>query len=48
VELTDNTDVLRDVGKKMNEVMRKNESKYAQVSDPEKTANILGISSVMV
>ncbi|KAF2251649.1 putative Arginyl-tRNA synthetase, cytoplasmic [Trematosphaeria pertusa] len=41
-------DVLRDVGEKMHEVMRKNETKYAQVSDPERTADILGISSVMV
>jgi arginyl-tRNA synthetase len=41
-------DVLRDVGEKMHEVMRKNETKYAQVSDPKKTADILGISSVMV
>lgn len=41
-------DVLRDVGEKMHEVMRKNETKYARVSDPERTADILGISSVMV
>ncbi|CAI6292652.1 unnamed protein product [Periconia digitata] len=41
-------DVLRDVGEKMHEVMRKNEVKYAQVADPVKTADILGISSVMV
>ncbi|KAF2178010.1 arginyl-tRNA synthetase [Zopfia rhizophila CBS 207.26] len=41
-------DVLRDVGEKMHEVMKKNEAKYARVSDPEKTADILGISSVMV
>ncbi|KAF2635715.1 hypothetical protein P280DRAFT_484382 [Massarina eburnea CBS 473.64] len=41
-------DVLKDVGEKMHEVMRKNEKKYAQVSDPERTADILGISSVMV
>lgn len=41
-------DVLRDVGEKMHEVMRKNEVKYAQVVDPERTADILGISSVMV
>ncbi|KAJ5335956.1 uncharacterized protein N7506_003978 [Penicillium brevicompactum] len=41
-------DILRDVGEKMHEVMKKNEVKYAQVEDPEKTADILGITSVMV
>lgn len=41
-------DVLRDVGEKMHEVMKTNEAKYAQVSDPERTADVLGISSVMV
>ncbi|KAF2813941.1 arginyl-tRNA synthetase [Mytilinidion resinicola] len=41
-------DVLRDVGDKMHEVMKKNEAKYAQVTDPDKIADILGISSVMV
>jgi arginyl-tRNA synthetase len=32
----------------MHEVMKKNEIKYKQVEDPEATADILGISSVMV
>jgi arginyl-tRNA synthetase len=41
-------DILRDVGDKMHEVMKSNDSKYKQVDDPEKTADILGISSVMV
>jgi len=41
-------DVLRNVAEKMHEVMRKNEEKYAQVVDPESTADILGISSFMV
>lgn len=41
-------DILRDVGEKMHEVMRSNEAKYAQVADPEKTADTLGISAVMV
>ncbi|OBR14652.1 Arginyl-tRNA synthetase [Colletotrichum higginsianum IMI 349063] len=41
-------DILRDVGDKMHEVMRKNETKYNQVENPEATADILGISSVMV
>ncbi|RAH48616.1 arginine--tRNA ligase [Aspergillus brunneoviolaceus CBS 621.78] len=41
-------DILRDVGDKMHEVMRKNEEKYKQVENPEETADILGITSVMV
>ena len=41
-------DILRDVGDKMHEVMRKNERKYEQVKDPEQTADTLGISAVMV
>lgn len=38
-------DILRDVGDHMHETMKKNEDKYRQVEDPEKTADILGISS---
>lgn len=41
-------DILRDVGEKMHEVMKKNEEKYQQIEEPEKTADILGITSVMV
>ncbi|EEH42285.1 arginine-tRNA ligase [Paracoccidioides brasiliensis Pb18] len=41
-------DILKDVGEKMHEVMKKNATKYEQVEDPEKTADILGITSVMV
>lgn len=41
-------DILRDVGDKMHEVMRKNQAKYEQVEDPDKTADTLGISAVMV
>jgi len=41
-------DILRDVAEKMHEVMKKNESKYEQVANPLATADILGISSVMV
>ncbi|KAL0932327.1 arginyl-trna synthetase [Colletotrichum truncatum] len=41
-------DILRDVADKMHEVMKKNETKYSQVENPEATADILGISSVMV
>ena len=32
----------------MHDVMRRNEDKYAQVENPEATADVLGISSVMV
>ncbi|OWO99033.1 hypothetical protein B2J93_6610 [Marssonina coronariae] len=41
-------DILRDVGEKMHEVMQKNQSKYEQVEKPLETADILGISAVMV
>lgn len=41
-------DILRDVADKMHETMRKNEDKYKQVENPEATADVLGISSVMV
>ncbi|KAK4451023.1 arginine--tRNA ligase [Podospora aff. communis PSN243] len=41
-------DILRDVGETMHDVMRKNETKYQQVENPEQTADTLGISSVMV
>jgi arginyl-tRNA synthetase len=41
-------DILRDTAETMHEVMRKNDAKYAQVEDPEKTADVLGISAVIV
>jgi arginyl-tRNA synthetase len=41
-------DILRDVGDKMHEVMRTNQTKYEQVENPEQTADTLGISAVMV
>jgi arginyl-tRNA synthetase len=41
-------DILRDVGDKMHEVMRKNQAKYEQVENPDAVADTLGISSVMV
>jgi arginyl-tRNA synthetase len=41
-------DILHDVGEKMHDVMRSNQNKYDQVENPEKVADILGISSVMV
>ncbi len=41
-------DILRDVGEKMHEVMKWNQSKYEQVEDPVQTADTLGITAVMV
>ncbi|EEP81487.1 arginyl-tRNA synthetase [Uncinocarpus reesii 1704] len=41
-------DILKDVGDKMHEVMRKNAVKYEQVENPVETADTLGITSVMV
>ena len=41
-------DILGDVRDKMHEVMKKNTEKYEQVENPEETADILGITSVMV
>lgn len=41
-------DILRDVGEKMHEVMQKNQVKYEQVENPLETADLLGISAVMV
>jgi len=40
--------ILDEVGDAMHDVMRKNEVKYRQVSEPDKIADILGISAVMV
>ncbi len=41
-------DILRDVGDKMHEVMKRNEKKYEQIENPEKVADTLGITAVMV
>lgn len=41
-------DILRDCADKMHEVMRSNEKKYDLVQDPERIADILGISAVLV
>lgn len=41
-------DILRDAADKMHEVMKSNQSKYLQVESPEKVADILGISAVLV
>lgn len=41
-------DILKDCADHMHETMKKNNEKYAQIEDPVATADILGISSVMV
>ena len=41
-------DILRDVGDRMLEVMQQNPDKFANVQDPRQTADLLGISAVMV
>ena len=41
-------DILRDVGEKMHDVMKKNQAKYEQVENPDAIADILGITAVMV
>ena len=41
-------DILAEVGDKMHEVMKKNETKYNQVENAKETADILGITAVMV
>jgi arginyl-tRNA synthetase len=41
-------DILRDTAEKMHDVMKVNQAKYLQVEDPEKTADTLGISAVLV
>jgi arginyl-tRNA synthetase len=41
-------DILNDVGDKMHEVMKKNQTKYEQVENPAATADTLGITAVMV
>lgn len=41
-------DVLNDVGDAMHDVMRRNPAKYAHVEDPDRVADILGISSIMI
>jgi arginyl-tRNA synthetase len=45
VSLADSLDSCKDF---MHDVMRKNKEKYEQVADPEGTADILAISSIMV
>ncbi|KAH8719510.1 arginyl-tRNA synthetase [Phaeosphaeriaceae sp. PMI808] len=41
-------DILHDVAETMHDVMKSNPTKYAQVADPVKTADMLGISAVMI
>lgn len=41
-------DILTDVGEFMHNVMRRNEQKYNQVIDPARTAELLGISAILV
>lgn len=41
-------DILNEAKDRMHEVMRANQDKYKQVEDPEKTADTLGISGVMI
>lgn len=40
--------ILQETKEKMHEVMRKNEHKYAQIEDPDKIADLVGISAVMI
>ncbi|TRX97891.1 hypothetical protein FHL15_001101 [Xylaria flabelliformis] len=41
-------DILADVGDFMHSLMRRNEEKYSQVNDSQRTAELLGISAIMV
>lgn len=41
-------DVVADVSDFMHEVMRRNETKYAEVENPDEVARVLGISAIMV
>lgn len=40
--------VLDEAKERMHDVMRKNEAKYAQVEDPERTADIVGMTAVKI
>ena len=42
------SDVLDDIAESMHEVMRKNEAKYEQVENPDKVADLLGMSSMIL
>jgi len=45
VKLDDMLDTARD---SMHEIMRKNEEKYAQISNPEVTADLVGKAAIMI
>lgn len=40
--------ILEETKQKMHEVMQRNEAKYAQIENPEKIADLVGISAVMI
>lgn len=40
--------ILEETKEKMHEVMQRNETKYAQIEDPEKIADLIGITAVMI
>ncbi|WPK26333.1 hypothetical protein PUMCH_003684 [Australozyma saopauloensis] len=40
--------ILEETKQKMHEVMQRNEAKYAQIEDPDKIADLIGISAVMI
>jgi arginyl-tRNA synthetase len=42
------SDILNECGKAMHELMKANETKYAQVEDPDAVADTIGITAVMV
>lgn len=41
-------DILNEAQSVMHSVMKKNEEKYARITDPEHTSNIIGLSAVMI
>ena len=45
IKLDDMLDTAKD---RMHEIMQKNEEKYAQVTDPELTADIVGKAAIMI
>ncbi|KAI5966321.1 SYR1 [Candida pseudojiufengensis] len=40
--------ILQETKEKMHEVMKKNEDKYSQIEEPDKIADLIGISAVMI
>ncbi|KNC33784.1 hypothetical protein FF38_03821, partial [Lucilia cuprina] len=40
--------ILEETKEAMHEVMRKNEAKYAQIEDPERVADLVGLSAIMI